>query len=71
MQARHKIFEVYTKNIPTSEVNLDELANVTEGYTGADIENLCREVKRIVSTFQFKCTSINIPCLRGKVYFLG
>ncbi len=42
--ARFEIFKVHTKNMPLADdVNIKELASKTEGYTGADIENLCRE----------------------------
>jgi len=43
-EARRKIFEVHTRGMPLGEdVSLDELAERTEGYTGADIAALCRE----------------------------
>jgi len=43
-QARLEIFKVHTRNMPLAEdVNLEELAELTEGYTGADIAALCRE----------------------------
>ncbi|ABR56501.1 AAA family ATPase, CDC48 subfamily [Methanococcus aeolicus Nankai-3] len=42
--ARYKIFEVHAKNMPIAEeVDLKKLAEETEGYTGADIEAICRE----------------------------
>jgi transitional endoplasmic reticulum ATPase len=42
--ARLAIFKVHTKRMPlTKDVNLDELAKATENYTGAEIENICRE----------------------------
>ncbi len=40
---RKKIFEVHLKNIPLENVDIDWLAENTEGYVGADIEALCRE----------------------------
>jgi transitional endoplasmic reticulum ATPase len=42
-KARLEIFEVHTKNMPLKVVNLKELARKTEGFSGADIEALCRE----------------------------
>ncbi len=43
-KARLKIFEVHTKNMPIAKnVSIDKLAKETEGYSGADIEALCRE----------------------------
>lgn len=37
---RKKIFENYLKRLPVEKLDLDELAEVTEGYSGADIERL-------------------------------
>ncbi len=43
-EARRKILEVHTRNMPLGEdVDLDKIAEMSEGYVGADIENLCRE----------------------------
>jgi transitional endoplasmic reticulum ATPase len=41
--ARKKILEVHTKNMPLKDVDLDEIAKLTDGYVGADLEALCRE----------------------------
>lgn len=41
---RINIFKIHAKNIPLEDdVNLEELADMTEGYVGADIESVCRE----------------------------
>ncbi|MGB9732448.1 MAG: CDC48 family AAA ATPase [Candidatus Micrarchaeia archaeon] len=43
-ETRLEIFKVHTKNMPLDKsVDLADLANRTEGYTGAEIENICRE----------------------------
>ncbi len=42
-KGRKQILEIHTKNMPLNNVNLDKLADETEGYVGADIESLCRE----------------------------
>ena len=43
-EARLKILQVHTKRMPLAkDVDLKKLAKVTEGYSGADLENLCRE----------------------------
>ena len=42
-KARLEIFKVHTKNMPLRSVDLKKLAKKTEGYSGADIEALCRE----------------------------
>ena len=43
-RGRLKIFKIHTKNTPLSkDVDLENLADITEGYVGADIESVCRE----------------------------
>ncbi|MEM0121687.1 MAG: AAA family ATPase, partial [Thermoprotei archaeon] len=43
-EARLEILKIYTKKMPLAEdVDLSRLANMTEGYSGADLELLCRE----------------------------
>ncbi len=43
-KARIEIFKVHTKKMPlTKDVDLKELARKAEGFSGADIESLCRE----------------------------
>ncbi|MFH0713716.1 MAG: CDC48 family AAA ATPase [Candidatus Micrarchaeota archaeon] len=42
--SRLAIFKVHTANMPVSpDVNLEDLAKRTEGYSGADVEAMCRE----------------------------
>jgi transitional endoplasmic reticulum ATPase len=42
--SREKIFEIHTQGKPIAEdVNLSQLADMTDGYVGADIEGICRE----------------------------
>ena len=41
---RREILEIHTRGMPLSpDVDLDELANITHGYVGADLAALCRE----------------------------
>ena len=48
--ARRAIFEVHTREKPLADdVELDELAEQTEGYVGADIEAVCREASMAAS----------------------
>ena len=43
-KGRLEILQIHTRNMPLAEdVNLKKLAEVTHGYTGADIAALCRE----------------------------
>ena len=42
--SRKEILQIHTRNMPIAkDVKLDELANLTHGYTGADIAALARE----------------------------
>jgi transitional endoplasmic reticulum ATPase len=42
-EARLEIFKIHTKDMPLQDVDIEKLAKKTEGYTGADIESVCRE----------------------------
>ena len=43
-KARIEIFKVHTKNMPLAkDVDFEKLASLTDGYSGADIEGVCRE----------------------------
>jgi len=43
-RTRHEILKIHTRKMPlTKDVNLQDLSKITEGYAGADLENLCRE----------------------------
>jgi transitional endoplasmic reticulum ATPase len=52
-QARKSIFQIHLKEIISNgmlgeDVNIDELALLTNGYTGADIKAICEEAKETV-----------------------
>ncbi|MEM3138025.1 MAG: CDC48 family AAA ATPase, partial [Thermofilaceae archaeon] len=43
-RARKEILQVHTRNMPLAEdVRLEELSEITHGFTGADLAALCRE----------------------------
>ncbi|MBI4150138.1 AAA family ATPase, partial [Candidatus Woesearchaeota archaeon] len=43
-EARKKIFEVHTKKMPlTKNIDLNKLAEMTDGFVGADIGGVCKE----------------------------
>jgi len=47
-KARLEIFKIHTKEMPLDkDVNLEDLADFCENYSGADIEALCREAAMI------------------------
>ncbi|MFW9970543.1 MAG: CDC48 family AAA ATPase [Candidatus Odinarchaeota archaeon] len=44
IEEREAILRVHSRNMPLAEnVSLKHIAQLTEGYSGADLENLCRE----------------------------
>ena len=42
-KTRLEIFKIHTRNMPLKGVDLKKMAKDTEGYSGADIEAICRE----------------------------
>ncbi|HEC75883.1 MAG TPA: AAA family ATPase [Thermoplasmatales archaeon] len=43
-KGRREILDIHTRGMPLAEdVNLDKLAEMTHGYSGADLEALCKE----------------------------
>ncbi len=42
-ESRFKILKIHTSKMPLENVDLWEIARSTQNYTGADLENLCRE----------------------------
>ena len=60
-EARLQIFRIHTRNMPLAEdVDLDKLAEMTEGYTGADIEAVCREAAMIALREEFKIRPVRM-----------
>jgi len=57
---RLMIFKIHTKNMPieNKEKIIEELAEKTEGYTGADIEGLCREAAMLALREDINVTKI-------------
>ncbi|MDD4307182.1 MAG: CDC48 family AAA ATPase [Thermoplasmata archaeon] len=47
LASRKLIFSVHTKGMPLKNVDLDKLAQASDGYVGADIEGVCREAGMI------------------------
>mgnify|MGYP003878286603 CR=1 FL=1 len=55
VNSRYEIFKVHTRKMPLAEdVDLRKLAEMTEGYTGADIEAVCREAAMIALREKFE-----------------
>ncbi|KAF9353075.1 hypothetical protein BGX26_009135 [Mortierella sp. AD094] len=48
LEARRQILSIYTRDIPLADdVDLDAMAQTTDMYTGADLQNVCREAALI------------------------
>jgi transitional endoplasmic reticulum ATPase len=42
-KSRFEILKIHTKDMPLKDVKLDKISKELKGFTGADVENLCRE----------------------------
>lgn len=42
-KGRKEILQIHTRGMPLEEVNLDEFANLTHGFVGADLQSLAKE----------------------------
>ena len=59
--SRKKIFEVHTKKMPLAkDVNMQQLADRTQGYVGADIEGVCREAAMFALREDMKSKQVNM-----------
>ncbi|MEM4137702.1 MAG: ATP-binding protein [Candidatus Anstonellaceae archaeon] len=48
MEARKEILKIHTKNLQLdADVNLEQIAQLTENFSGADLANLVQEAKRL------------------------
>lgn len=66
LKGRLKIFKIHTKNTPLAEdVNLENLASITEGYVGADIEAICREAVMFALRENFDIEAIEMRHFRA------
>ncbi|KAM3134811.1 hypothetical protein pb186bvf_013136 [Paramecium bursaria] len=56
--AREQIFKVNLQKMKVADINLDQLVNKTEGYTGAEITQICKEAGLIAISRDIKTESI-------------
>lgn len=59
-ESRMEIFKVHTKNMPIKDVDLNELVRRTDGYSGADIEGICREAALIALREDIKSSVVTM-----------
>lgn len=67
-KAREAIFEVYLKKYGVSDgVDVRVLSEMTEGYSGADIENVCRESVYGCLREKSECVEVSVESLMKAV----
>lgn len=60
VETRKQIFKIHIRNKPLAEdVNIDEMAEKLEGYTGADIQGICEEATLLTIRKVLSDSSIN------------
>ncbi|MHA1550524.1 MAG: CDC48 family AAA ATPase [Candidatus Heimdallarchaeaceae archaeon] len=60
-KGRLQIFKVYTRDMPlASSVSIKELASVTDGFVGSDIEALCREAGMLALRESFDIETVTM-----------
>jgi len=61
LKARFDILRIHTRSVPlASDVDLMEIARMTEGYSGADLELLVREAVMLAMREDINCTEIKM-----------
>jgi len=66
LKSRLEIFKVHTKGMPLAkDVSLDELAEKTEGYSGADIEAICREAAMLALREDLNAMEVKMEHFEG------
>ncbi|MFI5412547.1 MAG: AAA family ATPase [Candidatus Micrarchaeales archaeon] len=68
---RKKIFKIYLEKLPvSSDINLNQLAEKTERYSGADIKGVCETIAQIIAqeaTSEHKVLEINQVDILGVI----
>ncbi len=60
-EARKQILQIHTRKVPLADdVDLDKLAEMTEGYTGADLEALVREAVMVKLREKFEVGPVSM-----------
>ncbi|XP_071167202.1 LOW QUALITY PROTEIN: ATPase family gene 2 protein homolog B-like [Mytilus edulis] len=63
-EARFEILKVYTKKMPLKNVNFEELSKNTNLFSGADLQNLCREAALHALTDSLESTCVTMEHFR-------
>ena len=71
-KARLEIFKIYTKDMPlTEDVDLAQLARMTNNYSGADIQSLCREAAMNALRIEIKAKEVALSHFRNAMEKVG
>jgi transitional endoplasmic reticulum ATPase len=71
-KARLEIFKIYTKDMPlTGDVDLAQLAKMTNNYSGADIQSLCREAAMNALRREIKAKEVALSHFRNAMEKVG
>ena len=63
---RSEILDIHTRDVPLDEnVNLDEVAEITEGYVGSDLETIAREAALIALREDDEAETVKMPHVRS------
>jgi transitional endoplasmic reticulum ATPase len=64
-EERREILDIHTRDVPVDEnVNLDEVAEITEGYVGSDLETIAREASLIALREDEEAETVKMPHVR-------
>jgi len=63
---RREILDIHTRDVPMDEnVNLEEVAEITEGYVGSDLETIAREAALIALREDDEAETVKMPHVRS------
>jgi transitional endoplasmic reticulum ATPase len=70
-RARYEILKIHTRRIPLDEdIDLMELAKITEGYSGADLEALVREAVMLALREDIKPRPISLKYFKKAMEYV-
>ncbi|MDZ7687503.1 MAG: CDC48 family AAA ATPase [Halobacteriales archaeon] len=65
-EERREILKIHTRDVPLDEnVNLEEVAEITEGYVGSDLETIAREAALIALREDEEADTVKMPHVRS------
>jgi transitional endoplasmic reticulum ATPase len=71
-QSRLQIFKIYTKGMPLAkDVDVTTLTAMSKGYSGADIEALCREAAMIALRRDVNSKEVNMKDFQDAIKRAG